>query len=99
MTEREEFECAAKAAGNGADWDGDGFVVPVPFKHGLINYEAWNPKHDDADSFRLGVKIGAFNGWPEFNTYRTAYELEGKDALTATRLAIFRLAVEIGGKV
>ncbi|HEY6022341.1 MAG TPA: hypothetical protein VIY48_21525 [Candidatus Paceibacterota bacterium] len=92
MTEREELELAAKAArcsfSDGTLWYGR-FVY---------SYK-WNPKDNDADAFRLGVNIGAFNDWPEFHTYRTAYELEGKDALTATRLAIFKLAVEIGGKV
>lgn len=56
MTDRELLEMSAKAAGIPVEWDGDGFVRPVPFK-GFTNYEPWNPLTDDGDALRLAVKL------------------------------------------
>jgi hypothetical protein len=53
---REDFEMAAKAAGLTVEWDGDGFVVPQPFK-GYTNYEPWNPRDDDGDAMRLASRL------------------------------------------
>lgn len=56
MSDRELLELAAKAAALSVEWDGDGFVRPVPFK-GFTNYEAWNPLTDDGDALRMAVKL------------------------------------------
>ena len=98
MTDRELLEMAAKAAGVPVEWDGDGFVRPVPFK-GFTNYEPWNPLADDGDALRLAVKSGL---WAHIGKYYVAIdgthieEACGQDPYAATRRAIVRAAAEIG---
>lgn len=106
MTDRELLEMAAKAAGIPVEWDGDGFVRPVPFK-GFTNYEPWNPLADDGDALRLAVKIGISKTLLlevgcggvdcEFQrgTAQAFYSHDG-DPYAATRRAIVRAAAEIG---
>jgi hypothetical protein len=100
--ERELLELAAKAAALLVEWDGDGFVRPVPFK-GFTNYEAWNPLTDDGDALRLAVKlrmdvkqwnslviaVKAWNSHAEENTFTQC-------PYAATRRAIVRAAAAIG---
>jgi hypothetical protein len=53
MTDRELIDLAAKAADLG--------FVPSDGGVGLIGgvlHAPWNPLHDDADAFRLAVKLG-----------------------------------------
>ena len=72
MIERELLEMAAKAAGIPVEWDGDGFVRPVPFK-GFTNYEPWNPLTDDGDALRLAVKLHISPSWsPSKNSVKAA---------------------------
>lgn len=109
MIDRELLEMAAKAAGIPVEWDGDGFVRPVPFK-GFTNYEPWNPLTADGDALRLAVKLG-IEVHPDrevsevvtaFCVHRpnliglNTYEEFGNDEMAATRRAIVRAAAEIG---
>lgn len=74
----------------------------------------WNPLHDNADSFDLQVRLflhvllfkqteaecPAFvEVWEETSLDPAAVEYVTVDANAATRLAIFRCAVEIGRKM
>ena len=105
MTDRELLEMAAKAAGIPVEWDGDGFVRPVPFK-GFTNYEPWNPLTDDGDAFRLATNIdmSVEISDHEESTYAYAgsvprvYAMENwrEDKQKATRRAIVLAAAEIG---
>lgn len=56
-TDRELLELAAKAAGNGAQWDCPerGMIVLAPSGADVIT---WNPLTDDGDALRLAVKLG-----------------------------------------
>lgn len=107
MTEREEMELAAKAAGLRHDgwhrdgglavWSGDAWV-------------SWDPRNDDGAALRLSVKLGlCVSHWPRHETpevwagYRASdrhsgniIEPYGSDPAAATREAIFQAAVEIG---
>jgi hypothetical protein len=102
-TEREQHELAAKAAGLFITWK-EGACKGGPFAAAFIGNQPWRPKEDDGDSLRLAVKlginisyvsdgasiIGAVSGDHEFE------EINKADPYAATRLAIFRAAVEIG---
>lgn len=110
MTDRELLENAAKAAGIPVEWDGDGFVRPVPFK-GFTNYEPWNPLAYDGDALQLAVKLGMLidipgvrqdcdsievvAGKPKYG-YVEVFEKASDDPYAATRRAIVRAAAEIG---
>lgn len=96
MTEREQLELAAKAAG----YD----VVQYSEYSGLqIGSEWWNPPKNDGDALRLAVKLNIHV--LRYETMTTARPLFGSfgcderddgDPYAATRLAIFRAAAEIG---
>jgi len=99
MTDREELELAAKAAG--IAWSqkyqcylGEPDVNGVSVK--------WLPRDDDGDALRLAVKLGIGQrhhvGWmqvfsPQIGVADSNYE---GDPYAATRRAIVRAAAEIG---
>lgn len=106
MIDRELLEMAAKAAGIPVEWDGDGFVRPVPFK-GFTNYEPWNPLADDGDALRLAIKCKIIIYTPGTegddasanNPYMDdcwVNVIVDSDPAQATRRAIVRAAAEIG---
>ena len=88
MTTREDFELAAKAAG----YTFDGQTLRNP--NSDFEYDGWNPVTDDGDAFRLMVACG-LSGAPE-HVLDFVAALGDADPLAATRLAVFRAAVEIG---
>lgn len=107
MTDRELLEMAAKAAGIPVEWDGDGFVRPVPFK-GFTNYEQpWNPLADDGDALRLLRRLeldishdNERNAVSVTNQCDVSIEVgmpdEAGDIYATLRRAIVRAAAEIG---
>jgi hypothetical protein len=100
ITDREQHELAAKAAGIVITFRPDGICRDVTGFHPMQNVLAaktWWPKEDDGDAFRLGVMLNLFTS-PRFSHF-LALERFGRqdlDDATVTRLAIFRAAVEIG---
>jgi hypothetical protein len=99
MTDREMLELAALAAGQNV-WfprlsDGKGGVLtPCHTSRGGETVE-WNPLADDGDALRLAVHLGILL---RTNFIRLLGDLldSGVDHRYATRLAIVRIAAEIG---
>lgn len=104
MTDRELLELAAKACGNGAQWDCPerGMMVLTPDG---IDTMTWNPLADDGDALclvvklrlHLGIESNVANAWhpndfPNFQT--TIFAHHGEEA--ATRRAIVMAAAHIG---
>jgi hypothetical protein len=62
----------------------------------------WNPLEDDADAFRLAVKLGISIPTPMTDQFYANHHLcgtikeVGNDPYSATRRAIVRVAAEIG---
>jgi hypothetical protein len=100
MTDRELIDLAAKAADLG--------FVPSDGGVGLIGgvlHAPWNPLHDDADAFRLAVKLRLRVEVHPSYPFVAAFIVEtiGRfeepivgDEYAATRRAITRAAAEIG---
>ena len=114
MTDKELLELAAKAAGISLEfrvlmWT-DGSVYPCYEDKNSICVSPmftpvikWNPLVDDADAFRLAIKlqlaiaIDPDQTWAHHTeVVRGSAEPHGKDPLAATRRAIVRCAAEIG---
>lgn len=107
-TDRELLEKAAKAAGHTGIISFAGYVgVMVPCNpEGTSKFQRWNALADDADAFRLAVKLGIyFSVVAEQgcvvarirNGVRSVWtEHIGNDANAATRRAIVRAAAAIG---
>ena len=106
MTEKEDYEFAAKAAGIEIECNDNGvFGYYSLFRGHLPQWEEWNPKDDDGDSFRLMVKLGLLvhgdaspcSVYCQVGECPDAFLEKSKpDPYAATRRAIFRAAVEIG---
>lgn len=113
MTDDQLILDAAKAAGLTVQWSdncGD-FTIGAPYSR---DERRWNPLTDDADAFRLAVKLGltvaTANGSKGdiAEVYRNQSivgrsdegraELHGSDSLAATRRAIVRAAAALGGR-
>lgn len=108
-TNREQHELAAKAAGLAITWK-TGSCKGGPFDAAFIGDQPWRPKEDDGDAFRLMVKCridfyeGTGDGPEAWAGYwkrgdvkqQFACEPHASDPNAATRLAIFRAAIEIG---
>lgn len=103
---REQHELAARAAGLLLLWK-TGSCKGGEFEAAFVGDQPWRPKEDDGDAFRLGVKLGLKTsvGYdiglvfcrPNDSNENEVWEPLGKnDPCAATRLAIFRAAVEIG---
>lgn len=113
MTEREEFALAAKAAG--AKWSdySDGTTDHWIIEHPDGVWRKWEPLDNDGDALRLAVLIskkqaGLALFLPDLeDPFCIAKDYMGKiwgsdssvNPLAATRLAIFRAAVEIGRRM
>ena len=103
MNDREMLKFAAKAARVGGGWEFIGGPKNSPCYRGADG-RIWNPRDDDGDSFRLMVALrlpirDGLNGTVQTGDERSGWpiwELWGDDPRAATRLAIFRAAVEIG---
>ena len=107
MTDREQLELAAKAAGIDAQWDCPerGMMMLTPDD---IDTMTWNPLTDDGDALRLAVKLcmSVTNTTkrtsilarpdPEFGDWIADSEPHLYDPYAATRRAIVRAAAEIG---
>lgn len=111
--DKELLQLAAKAAGNGVQWDCHerGMMVLTPDG---IDTVTWNPRDDNAQAFELAatlnLSITQMKGMVTVqhgNNYWTALSLKSAseaipmdaDAfvrLAATRLAVLRVAAEIG---
>ncbi len=100
-TDRELLEKAARAAGYPPEWRGS---MRVETDTGP---RWWNPLADDADAFRLAVKLG-LNVCTPTEKHSTAFvqqwhglgpsasEPAGSDPYAATRRCIVRAAASIG---
>ncbi len=87
MTEQEELEFAAKAAGLDVRW----IVECQDF------YEIWNPRTDDGDALRLAVKLDLLVAIGAARDCDGRLSLDNSDdPYAATRRAIVRAAAEIG---
>lgn len=112
ITNREQHELAAKAAGLAITWK-TGSCKGGEVEAAFVGDQPWRPRDDDGDALRLAVKLGMdvcvdtrHEPGPSThvvcfsNDYDSAIvdEMESHNdcPLAATRLAIFRAAVEIG---
>jgi hypothetical protein len=100
MTDRELIELAAKAEGRQIAWDARGAYTVVD---GISGGNVWNPLHDDADAFRLAVKLEMAIIIEELASFaivsggkacKEPADKQGSES--ATRRAITRAAAEIG---
>lgn len=99
MTEREMLGLAALAAGQSV-WfsrlsDGKGGVLTPCYTSRDGGIVEWNPLADDGDALRLAMHLGIL---PRTDFIRLLSNLlgDGMDHHCATRLAIVRIAAEIG---
>jgi hypothetical protein len=106
QSDRELLEAAAKAAGFVMTWEGDNPPYPRA-RQGRYN-PSWNPLEDDADAFRLAVKLELRVAPPwhtgGYQRARADHIPTGKqgawtedipDPYAATRRAIVRAAAEL----
>jgi hypothetical protein len=91
LTNREQHELAAKAAGYTLTWK-EGHCKGGPFEGAFIGDQPWRPKEDDGDALRLAVNLYLWEA------IRMAHRFLGEcpDMYAATRRAIFHAAVELG---
>lgn len=85
MTEREEFELVAKAAGYDYEWLEDYSLAVGPHLHGEYEHVwmPWNPKTDDGDSRRLQIDLGIETWWDRSGT---TYAFWGDGAWSTTKV-------------
>jgi len=109
MTDKEQLELAAKAAGLTVHWHDSGHYGPtMEIMEDESGGLPWNPLTDDGDALRLAVKlsmkvyVGEAYPWDkECADYSHRFgacvdEDENNDPYAATRRAIVRAAAEIG---
>jgi hypothetical protein len=104
MTDRELLELAAKAAD--VDWIKDCVWIENGFYSPFSRHEriAWNPLTEDADAFRLAVKLRmkiehysvTSEGRDRVSANNASPVTYEGDPYAATRRAIVRAAAEIG---
>lgn len=90
MTDREQLELAAKAAGieiKVSEVDGTTLYT----RDSSVGWRIWNPRDDEGDALRLAVKIKWVPSRIEFEKLAVQ-----DDPYAATRRAIVRAAAEIG---
>lgn len=103
MTDRELLELAAKAVGNGAQWDCPerGMMVLTPDGNDTMT---WNPLASDCDAMQLAIDLcfhmRADGGRSQIDRCMSEAALnserQGAARLAAMRRAIVRAAAEIG---
>ncbi|PUE09034.1 hypothetical protein B9Z51_08880 [Limnohabitans sp. T6-5] len=100
-TNREQHELAARAAGLLLLWK-TGSCKGGEFEAAFVGDQPWRPKEDDGDAFRLSVMLhmdftlsGRHAAVAQAGC-SLAQEFCNGDTYAAARLAIFRVAVEIG---
>jgi hypothetical protein len=102
MTTREDYEAAALAAGMEIQWESDTATLPLVLTAGRYDVYHWNPVDDDGDSRQLEVACKMLVQFNNKYVYVDTWEIPttreelGTDPCAATRLAVFRCAVEIG---
>lgn len=108
MEDRELLELAARAMGYEIEHFRGAAEKLSVVPPGIINFVYWNPLADDADAFRLAVKLGLSLeiGEPGFGDVQAGKRdnwacewLNGDNPCAATRRAIVRAAAEIGKKI
>jgi hypothetical protein len=105
--DRELLELAAKAAGNGAQWDCPERGMMVLSASGT-DTTSWNPLTSDGDALRLAVKLRLHIGleshtvsaWgnDDFGNFMTERHADRGDE-AGTRRAIVRAAAYIGERM
>lgn len=105
LTDREQDRLAARAAGIEIDhYRGDVAMIKRVNSRGQGEFVAWRPKVDDGDALRLAVGLGLDikHGKLEQEVYvygRTVVvEKYAGNPFAATRLAIWKAAICMGGK-
>ena len=104
-TRRKQHELAAKAAGLAITWK-TGHCKGGEFEAAFVDDKPWRPKDSNGDALQLCVKLNmdigmdfdrieVFYGQGEV-IVEYLYENPPTDKLAATRLAIFRAAIEMG---
>jgi hypothetical protein len=96
MTDREELEFAAKAAG--IDFIPERSTDQMLW---IVGGGVWSPKHDDGDALRLAVKleidvVHAFGTRTAVAENTSGYAAEGQDPYKSTRRAIVHAAADLG---
>jgi hypothetical protein len=103
MTEREEFELVAKAAGYKYEW-GEDFLVGPNILIREIGWRGWNPKTNDGDSRRLQVGMGITVMIGDIDVGAVALEVsyqksetfkDHPDKYAAVRAAVWDVALEV----
>jgi len=100
-TNRKQHELAALAAGLVITWK-EGHCNGGSYEGAFIGDQPWRPKEDDGDALRLAVRL-EINVLPNMEAASARHpgytkwcnEDARTDPYAATRLAIFRAAVEI----
>jgi hypothetical protein len=106
MTEQQEFELVARAAGIKLLRDPGGIYrdcTGLYPESNIFGAPIWNPKLDDGDSFRLMVNMGiAFcadktiaRAAQAIAPYKVITEQVAEDECAAARLAVWNCALEI----
>jgi hypothetical protein len=102
MTEQQEFELVAKAAGIELVRDPNGILRDCTGSMNIFACPVWNPKEDDGDSRRLQVALGIMLAVDQDYAHATRADLPkwfaesiGKDPNAATRMAVWKAALEI----
>ena len=97
MTDKEQLELAATAAGIEIEW-----TTPYVSLGDFVQVPNWNPLTDDGDALRLAVKLGlqvserVAEVWRDGKQTDYIFEFDDDDVYAATRRAIVRAAAEIG---
>lgn len=111
MTEREEYELVAKAAGYEYKWIDDAFWGVGHHIYIEDCWFNWNPKTDSGDSRRLAVDLGIsieinknfVEAWNRFESENmqdviienVKYFADYTDKYAAVRAAVWEVAVEV----
>lgn len=105
LTDREQDRLAARAAGIEIDhYRGDVAMIKRVNSRGQEEFVAWRPKVDDGDALRLvvclGLDIEHSKLQQEVYVYGRTVVVEkyAGNPCAATRLAIWKAAVGMGGK-
>lgn len=102
MTEREQMELAAKAAGLAIEWVPEHNCYWIAMGQG-IEVRPWDPRNDDGDCFRLqlvlGISLNIEGGRFSCRAPGEEIAIEGKTLPQAVRSAIVYLASCMGRRL